>query len=176
MNDAIGNPIIIGNTYGYATNSDGFTQVTIGTVTKINESKATVKPILVKRSLYCGEPKTLDKSKLVSVQGMILFPVKVMDAVQEISNILKNELDNLITKESLEKCGWVEWKCPYNGKLLMGKIWYESAQIPNVGDYRFTYDLTANEFRCSGGEFSQISLTNKLKTIQDLENLVNYLS
>lgn len=84
MNDAIGNPIIIGNAYGYATNSNGFTRVTIGTVTKINENKVTIKPIIVKERLYDGEPKTLDKSKGVNVQGMILFPVKVIDAVQEI--------------------------------------------------------------------------------------------
>ena len=63
MNDAIGNPIIIGNTYGYATNSNGFTRVTIGTVTKINENKVTIKPIRVQERLYDKEPKTLDKSK-----------------------------------------------------------------------------------------------------------------
>ena len=82
MNDAIGNPIVIGNTYGYSTNSNGFTRVTIGVATKINGNKVSIKPTLVKERLYDGKPETLNKSKTLSAQGMILFPIHSTDNVE----------------------------------------------------------------------------------------------
>lgn len=92
MNDAIGNPIVIGNTYGYSTNSNGFTKVTIGVATKINGNKVSIKPTLVKERLYDGKPKVLDKTNTVSVQGMILFPIHSIDVVELISKILNEEI------------------------------------------------------------------------------------
>lgn len=85
MNDATGNPIIIGNTYGYSINSNGFTKVTIGVATKNNGNKVSIKPTLVKRRLYDNEPEVIDKTGTVTVQGMILFPIHSIDAVDLIN-------------------------------------------------------------------------------------------
>lgn len=81
--DAIGNPIILGHTYGWARNDNGFTFVTIGIAEKFTEKGVTFKIISAKRSLWDDEPEMLTigstqyngiKEK-INIRGIMVFPV-----------------------------------------------------------------------------------------------------
>jgi hypothetical protein len=76
MLDALGNPIIIGATYGYAMSSNGHGNVTVGVATKMNK-KVSIKVASVKRYLY-GEPiePWFYPPENVSVYSYNLFPVE----------------------------------------------------------------------------------------------------
>ena len=51
-NDALGNPIVIGQKYGYSQQSSGSVTVVVGTVEKINELKVTLCDIQERRGLW----------------------------------------------------------------------------------------------------------------------------
>jgi len=76
MNDALGNPIVIGNTYGYSTSSSGFGKVTICEAVKINEKSVSVKPLQIREFLY-GESLNRESEigRNTSIQSYHLFPV-----------------------------------------------------------------------------------------------------
>ena len=76
--DALGNPIIIGNLYGYSIRSKYDTHVIIGTVIKFTDTnRVTLKPTRKRVGFNIGglvtEKKELPKS--VSVQPLYLFPI-----------------------------------------------------------------------------------------------------
>lgn len=74
--DALGNAIVVGNRYGFSTDSNGVTQVTIGTATKETEKFVTLQIEVVKRGLYSDLPKPVEQSrKTVNCKAMKLFPV-----------------------------------------------------------------------------------------------------
>ncbi len=77
--DALGNPIIVGNKYGWARNDNGLTQVTIGIAQKFTEKGVTLKVESAKKGLYEYDPEPLkvgeDIKEKVNVKGMILFPI-----------------------------------------------------------------------------------------------------
>lgn len=79
--DALGNPIVMGKTYGYSTDSNGFTRSTIGNVTKINPENGNISLKVIKsvRGLYFDEPDEKGKAKSVSVKSMKLFPINAND-------------------------------------------------------------------------------------------------
>lgn len=54
--DALGNPIEIGQRYGYSQQSSGVVTIVVGTVEKINELKATLTNVEERRGVY-GEIK-----------------------------------------------------------------------------------------------------------------------
>lgn len=80
MNDALRNPIVIGNRYGYSTSTSGIIGVTIGTAVRIvgrEENKVTLEDLSVQRYLY-GNPcdDVLDrKPNSVSVYTCHVFPI-----------------------------------------------------------------------------------------------------
>ena len=79
--DAIGNPIILGMTYGYSKNVNGFSTVTIGEAVKFTKNGVSLKVTIAKRSLWGHEFKNLvigdDIKECVNINGMMLFPVKL---------------------------------------------------------------------------------------------------
>ncbi|MFW6247099.1 MAG: hypothetical protein ACOC22_02910 [bacterium] len=74
--DALGNPIVIGKTYGYSRNANGLTFIRVGTITKETKEKVTLKVLYAKRGLYSDE---LENEKLekehISIKSNMLFPV-----------------------------------------------------------------------------------------------------
>lgn len=85
--DALGNPIVIGKTYGYST-SASIQRVVVGEVVAVNDYKAQIKPITVKQYL-CGKEyvptnylhkKTPATPRVITVAGYLLFPVQPNDA------------------------------------------------------------------------------------------------
>lgn len=74
--DALANPLVIGNTYGYSVASSGRTSTVVGTLKSIGDSLATLDIIQRKHFLY-GQEHTLygSDAKTVSVQSCKLFPV-----------------------------------------------------------------------------------------------------
>ena len=84
MNDALRDPIVIGNRYGYSTSSSGFISVTIGTAVRItgkDQLKVTLEDLTTNRYLYGGpEPCTpwegQEPPKHVSVYAVHLFPIR----------------------------------------------------------------------------------------------------
>jgi len=50
--DALGNPIEIGQRYGYSQQSNGHVTIVIGTVEKINELKVTLNDVQERRGLW----------------------------------------------------------------------------------------------------------------------------
>lgn len=81
--DALGNPIIIGNKYGWSRSDSGYTHVAIGYADKLTEKAVTIRVESARECLYDDDPKTMNidgaypsmKSK-VSIKGINLFPVQ----------------------------------------------------------------------------------------------------
>lgn len=76
--DALGQPIIIGDTYGYSDTSSGFTYVVIGKAKKITEKGfVTIQAILKKTQLYMNEVEIDHKyGASCSVKPLKLFKIK----------------------------------------------------------------------------------------------------
>ena len=75
-NDALGNPIVIGQKYGYSQQSSGSVMVVTGFVEKIKDLKVTLTEVEERRGLW-GEiknPFTFEKRKR-SVNACHLFPI-----------------------------------------------------------------------------------------------------
>lgn len=50
--DALGNPIEIGQRYGYSQQSSGFVTIVVGTVERINELKVTLNNVQERRGIW----------------------------------------------------------------------------------------------------------------------------
>jgi len=74
-NDALGNPIEVGKLYGYSTDKNGFTRVTVGNVIRLTYDRVTLKPIHSVEGLWSKTPDEVNLTKFVSVKAMKLFPV-----------------------------------------------------------------------------------------------------
>ena len=74
--DALGNPIEIGQRYGYSQQSNGHVTIVVGTLEKINELKATLTNVEERRGLW-GEIKESFKpeTRKRSVNACHLFKV-----------------------------------------------------------------------------------------------------
>ena len=75
MNDAMGNPIIKGQTYAYSANSDGIWHVTFGEVDGFTEKKVRLKNCWTRRGAYGNLKDWYPMKRAVSVYGAALFPV-----------------------------------------------------------------------------------------------------
>lgn len=74
--DALANPLMIGNTYGYSVSQSGRTTTVVGTLKSIGESLATLDIIQRKNFLYGQEHARYGSDeKIVRVQSCKLFPV-----------------------------------------------------------------------------------------------------
>ena len=75
MKDALDKELVIGNIYGWATNSNGFTRVTIGELVKINSKKVSLKVLERKTALYDRDFQPQEAGHIVTVYSRILFPI-----------------------------------------------------------------------------------------------------
>lgn len=77
MKDALGNELIIGNRYGYASRTGAWVNTAAGILESIGESKATI-AITERHTFIYG--KESDKPRIsertASVKGYMLFPLK----------------------------------------------------------------------------------------------------
>lgn len=78
VTDALGNPIVIGNLYGYSRSDGGWAHTTIGRAEKITPSgKVRLVDCTVKRYLY-GKPSDFradEKPADVAMRAAMVFPV-----------------------------------------------------------------------------------------------------
>lgn len=83
--DALGNPIEIGEKYGYSTTSSGWARTVVGKALKANEAtgKVSISVERVQHYLYGAKTSghTVDADK-VSVRSLMLFPVRDTSATQ----------------------------------------------------------------------------------------------
>ena len=76
MKDALGNYLVIGQTYGYSRSDNGITTVKIGKLVKINEKMVSLEVEESKRARYTNDLEKRDcTSKIISVKANGLFPV-----------------------------------------------------------------------------------------------------
>jgi hypothetical protein len=75
--DAFCNPIVIGKTYGYTTSKNGLNESYIGTVTKINLSKVTIKVERRFISVYYTNMKEhkITLPYIMTVKASLLVPL-----------------------------------------------------------------------------------------------------
>jgi hypothetical protein len=74
--DALGNPVVIGQKYGYSQQSNGSVMVVTGVVEKFNDLKATLKDVEERKGMWgsISNPFTFEKRKR-AVNACHLFPV-----------------------------------------------------------------------------------------------------
>jgi hypothetical protein len=74
--DALGNPVVIGQKYGYSQQSNGSVMVVTGVVEKFNDLKATLKDVEERKGMWGSieNPFTFEKRKR-AVNACHLFPV-----------------------------------------------------------------------------------------------------
>jgi hypothetical protein len=75
--DALGQPIWLGNSYGYSTSASGVARTVFGEAIKCTESgKVTLRVEQVKRFLY-GKPinEVYEGAETISIRSHMLFPV-----------------------------------------------------------------------------------------------------
>ena len=75
--DALGVPIVFGQRYGFSSNKNGFTRVTIGEALNFTEKGVTLKVESRIEAMYDNEPKEQDikENEKTTVRGINLFPV-----------------------------------------------------------------------------------------------------
>lgn len=74
--DALGNPMKIGQIYGYSNNKNGFTSVTVGKFVKETEKMASLEVIFKGSALYSKDIKEdIIYKKIISCKANMLFPI-----------------------------------------------------------------------------------------------------
>jgi len=80
-NDALGNPIKIGNTYGYTTDNSGYTTVTLGKAKNFTPTGRVSLNVIHTETRLRGheliDNNNWNTAKIVSIQSMKLFPVNL---------------------------------------------------------------------------------------------------
>jgi len=80
INDALGNLIMIGYPYGYSTDSNGLTKVTIGIAKKFTPTgMVSLTPLYCMDGMWKEKPSKTLIPKSVTVKPMKLFPVILGD-------------------------------------------------------------------------------------------------
>lgn len=76
--DALGDEIVMGNTYGYATVSSGRTRVVTGTAVSLTKTGRVSLTVTGLKVYLYGKPSRAygDTAEKVSVNSCILFPVR----------------------------------------------------------------------------------------------------
>ena len=79
MVDALGNELVIGNTYGYSSRDGSNVTVTIGTLKSLGQKKASLTVIHSDEHMYGCKSRysNPNKANTVSVSPIILFPVNL---------------------------------------------------------------------------------------------------
>jgi hypothetical protein len=76
MNDALGNPLVVGNKYGYSTRKDGWTSTVVGVLSNIGATKSTLTGVVRREFLYGKATEGWHAhAKTTSVSPQLLFPV-----------------------------------------------------------------------------------------------------
>jgi hypothetical protein len=73
--DALGDPIIIGETYGWSINNHGYTHVITGVAEKFTEKGVTIKVKTSIRCLYDDDPKPIKVKERINLRGIGIFPI-----------------------------------------------------------------------------------------------------
>lgn len=74
--DALGKPIVIGNTYGYSQQSNGTVWVVIGEVKKVKDLKVTLENVAERRGVWGNIPNEfIQEDRCRSVNACHLFPI-----------------------------------------------------------------------------------------------------
>jgi len=108
--DALGNPLIIGQVYGYSRVDNGITTVKIGRLVKINEQLITLEVDESKHGVYSDNLETRKiKKKTVSVKANGLFPVYTE---------LLTKLKRLTNTETIEDISEMEERLEEISELL----------------------------------------------------------
>lgn len=77
MKDALGNELIIGHRYGYASRSGAWVNTAAGILESIGDSKATIAITERHTFIYGKESDTpWTSARIASVKGYMLFPLK----------------------------------------------------------------------------------------------------
>jgi hypothetical protein len=90
MKDALGNDLIIGQTYGYSRNHNGLTTVKVGKLVKITAKQVSLEVEQSKGALYNRDVKDQEfTNKTISVHANGLFPVytELLETIREKSNL-----------------------------------------------------------------------------------------
>ena len=90
MKDALGNDLIIGQTYGYSRSENGLTTVKVGKLIRITEKQVTLEVELSKQAYWSNDVEDKPKhNKSVSVKANGLFPVytELLKKIKELSDI-----------------------------------------------------------------------------------------
>lgn len=75
--DALGTPIKIGQTYGFASNKNGSNKVVIGKAIKFTSTGVTLEVIKRMRSIYSDNLRQTYSSNKTNVKSIMLFPVNL---------------------------------------------------------------------------------------------------
>ena len=75
VNDALGNPIVIGRRYGYSISKNGINEVITGTALSWSDKRVTLSSIQEARGLYGEVGEFVAKTRARSVHGCNLFPI-----------------------------------------------------------------------------------------------------
>lgn len=74
--DALGNPVVFGNKYGYSTDCSGWTQSVVGIAKKETAKYITLEVLEARRAVYSNNPELVQLDKrYVNVKAMKLFPL-----------------------------------------------------------------------------------------------------
>lgn len=76
--DALGNPIVIGGTYGYTQSANGHSSASVGTVTQFTpKGLVSLRLISKRKALYNHLPRPCSFGKSTTVKAIHLFPVEL---------------------------------------------------------------------------------------------------
>jgi hypothetical protein len=89
MKDALGNELVIGQTYGYSRSDNGITTVKIGKLIKITEKQVSLEVLESKTALYSDTLKDTSLGRNISVKANGLFPVytELLSKIKKLSNL-----------------------------------------------------------------------------------------
>jgi len=89
--DALGNPVVMGNCYGYSQSTNGSSSVVIGEAVNETKTGITLRALSKLRSIYSdeGSSQKIDKQS-VTVKAIHLFPVNLNDVNAEMHVAIKD--------------------------------------------------------------------------------------
>ena len=84
LNDALGDPIVLGNSYGYTTSKGGVQNVCLGIAKKITKTGVTM-DLYSRTKFYYGQKSIYptESNRPTNVSSHLLFPVVIKTSKQE---------------------------------------------------------------------------------------------
>jgi len=78
--DALGFEILIGNAYGYMTETSGVVTIVVGTAIKVTDAgNITIKPVKKSSAYSTNIRDSISHDRLTSVKPIKLFPISIND-------------------------------------------------------------------------------------------------